>query len=151
MTGERIAELMRDPHMKRAMARLARRYSRCPEDQEEYIADGWMRIAVCQDDDSMDALEQEAFRGIRNAYQRRRYDTDVAKKPAPNSNGISVDHASNYRRSDLIPLGRDRYIVRTPEKLSGWYYHGEWEEYGLPKDGMQVRTFYKIVLDTKLH
>jgi hypothetical protein len=150
MTGQRIAELMRDPHMKRAMARLARRYTRCVEDQEEYIADGWILIAGCQDEDSIEALEGEAYRGMKAAYDRR-WRASVRAVSGASANGISVDHASNYKRSDLIPLGRDRYIVRTPEKLSGWYYHGEWEEYGLPKDGMQVRTFYKIVLDTKLH
>ena len=147
MTGQRLAQLMMDPHMKRVVARAARRYTRCVEDQEEYIGDIWVRIAGCEDDISIEALESQARRAVKAANERRRY-ANVQKKMVQNLDGISVDHPSNYRRRDLLPLGRGRYLVRTPEKLSSWYYHGEWEEYGLPKDGMQVRTFYKIVMST---
>ena len=147
MTGQRLAELMMDPHIKRVVARAARRYTKCVEDQEEYIGDAWIRIAGCEDDASVESIEHAARRGVKNAYDRRRY-MSVRKIEAVNPNCISVDHPSNYRRRDLLPLGRGRYLVRTPEKLSSWYYHGEWEEYGLPKDGMQVMTFYKIVMST---
>jgi len=147
MTGERIAQLMSDPYMKRTMARLARRYSKCPEDQEEYIADAWMRISGCHDDESTEALEREAGRGMNASRMRMHYAKAVQKKSGESLHGISVSHASDYKRSDLLPLGRGRYVVRTPERLSGWYYHGEWEEYGLSSEGMQVRSFYRVVLD----
>jgi len=143
MTGEKLAQLMMNQQMKRMVASTARRYTKCVDDQEEYIQDAWVRISGCSDDSSVEYLEKQAKKAARAGYQRR---YRVYMKPVQNVNGISVDHVSNYKRSDLHPLGRGRYLVLTPEKLDSWYYHNEWEEYGLPKDGMQVRSIYKIVL-----
>lgn len=145
MTGERLAQLMMDPRMKRIVARAARRYTKCIEDQEEYIDDAWVRISKCHDDASDEHLEREARRAVNAARMRRAY---VQKKPVENLHGISEDCIKKYKRSDLMPLGRGRYLVLKPEKLSGWYYHKEWEDYGLPEDGIQVRTYYEIVVST---
>ena len=145
MTGSKLAELMIDTNMKRMVSNAARRRTKCPDDQEEYIQDAWVRISGCPDDSSAEYLEKQAKRAVFAAYQRRRRGYI---KQAANVTGISVDHVSNYKRSDLEPLGRGRYLVLTPEKLDSWYYHNEWEEYGLTKDGIQVRSFYKIVVST---
>jgi len=147
MTGSKLAELMIDTDMMRMIAKAARRYTKIVEDQEEYIQDIWIRLAECPDDSSMDHLEVQAQRAVKAAYYRK-WRANVHAKKTPNVYGISEDHISNYKRSDLMPLGRNRYLVLTPEKPGCWYYHNEWEEYGLPKDGIQVRSFYKIVVST---
>jgi len=42
VTGEKLAELMTNPEMRRMVAKAARRYTKCIEDQEEYIDDAWV-------------------------------------------------------------------------------------------------------------
>jgi len=147
MTGSKLAELMIDTTMKRMVAKAARRYTKCVESQEEYIQDVWVRISGCPDDSSMDYLERQAKKAAYAAWKRG-YRARVDKKPPLNVHGISDNPLKEYKRSDLQPLGRGRYLVLTPEKLGGWYYHNEWEEYGLTKDGYQVRSFYKVVVST---
>ena len=146
MTGERLAQLMTDPTMRRAVAKAARRMTKCVEDQEEYIQDAWVRISGCQDDSSVDHLGKQARNAVYASCMRKRYALGVKKKTGQNLNGISRDLLSNYKRSDLQPLGRGRYLVLTPEKLDSWYYHKEREEYGLTESGVQVRSYYKIVV-----
>lgn len=143
MTGERLVELMQDKHMCRAVYKAARRYTKCPEDIEEYMDDAWMRIADCHEDKADAYYELQAKRAIRAAYQRR-YRV-YAEKPR-NVNGISERPISKRIPRDALPLGGGRYLKYKPEKLSQWYYDGEWREYGLDRDSVQVRTFYEVVV-----
>jgi Ni/Co efflux regulator RcnB len=144
MTGKRIAELMMDGDVKQMIARVARRRSRCIEDQEEYIADAWVRISEkCEDDSTIETIEHEAGRGIHNAFRRGRYVTmkDAAKRTYT---GESLTETKVPK--DALPLERNRYLLRKPEKMSSWYYVGEWLEYGLEKDSMTVRTIHQIIV-----
>jgi len=145
MTGERLAQLMIDPHMKAIVHKAARRYTKCPEDQEEYMQDAWMRIAGCDDDKSDEYLETQGKLAIKASYYRKRY-SNVQKEIPQNLYGISVRTVPKRVPRDALALGRGRYLLRKPEKLSSWYYDGEWKDYGLDKDGVQVRTFYQIVV-----
>ena len=147
MTGEQLVGLMRDNHMRRIVHRAARRYTKCPEDIEEYMDDAWMRIADCHPDKSAEYYERQARMAIRAAYQRKRY-WSVKEIPDKNLNGISESPTPNVVPKNAIPLGRGRYLKYKPEKLSQWYYDGEWEEYGLDKNSVQVRSFYEIVVVT---
>lgn len=141
MTMEEFMSVHHDPEVDRLVWRAARRFTKCPEDQEEYVNDAWMRICEAPAGKRAEFYGNVAQKAIRAAYMRKRYVPASVKK---NLNGISED--VKIPRSGLKLLGRDRYLVLKPEKLSSWYYHGEWAEYGLPKDGYQVRTFYKIVV-----
>ena len=160
MTGSKLAELMIDTNMKCAVADVARRYTNCIEDQEEYIQDAWLYIAdKCHDDASDAGLEKAALRGIRNAYQRKRY--RVAKKPPEKSNSKGEGQKKISVPRGAVGLGRGRHILPKREKLDSWYYDGEWvacdskyegwmDEFPGEYDdhGGRVAWFYKIVVST---
>lgn len=128
--------------MRRAVHKAARRYTKNTEDIEEYMDDAWMRIAECHADKTSEYYEREMHRAVRASYQRR---YRVYADRAENVNGISESPKSNSIPRNALPLGRGRYLKYKPEKLSSWYYDGEWRDYGLQKEGVQVRTFYEIV------
>jgi hypothetical protein len=142
MTGERLAALMIDKRLNAALAKVARRYSKDIQDQEEYIQDAWIRIAEQQDDMSLEYYENQGRLSIKAAYYRKRYG-NVQKKTSDNLYGIS----DRTIPRDAIPLGRGRYLCPKPEKLSSWYYDKEWEEYGLDKN-YQVVSYYEIIVST---
>ena len=146
MTGEQLVQLMQDPDLCECIHRIARRFSKCIEDQEEYIDDAWLRIAEKPQDKTQEYYEHEAFRAIDAAYHRKRY-ANVEKKNPENLNGISENRVKKLPK-DAIHLHGNKYLNPTPEKLSHWYYDKEWEEYGIEKDGYQVRTFYEIIVTT---
>lgn len=83
MTGAEIATLMQNSELKRAIHKIARRYSKRIEDIEEYIQDAWLRIAACEEGDK-DHYCKEALRAIRNAYERKRYVVGKKKRKIPN-------------------------------------------------------------------
>ena len=145
MTGEQLVGLMRDKHMRRIVHRAARRYTKCPEDIEEYMDDAWMRIAECHADKTPEYYANHARRAVHASYMQR---WRVHAEKAQNVNGISESPTPNVVPKNAIPLGRGRYLKYKPEKLSQWYYDGEWKEYGLDKDAVQVRSFYEIVVVT---
>ena len=145
MTGDELVKLMRDPAMKRAVYKAARRYTKNIENIEEYMDDAWMRIADCDIGKTVEYYTIESRRAVRAAYDRKRY-WSVGKNKAENPNGISESPIPKRVPKNAAPLGRGRYLVMKPEKLSQWYYDGEWKDYGLSKDGMQVVTFYEIVV-----
>lgn len=147
MTGEELVALMQDKTMRRAVHKAARRYTKCPEDIEEYMDDAWMRIAECHADKTSEYYEAEAKRAVKASQMRRlRERWGDHKKPSDIVVGISESPKSKRIPRNALKLGRGRYLQYKPEKLSQWYYDGEWREYGLHKDGMQVRTFYEIVV-----
>lgn len=141
MTGEELVALMRDRSMSRAVYKAARRYTKNPEDIEEYMDDAWMRIAECHADKTHDYYTRQARRAVHASYMQK---WRVHTEKAQNVNGISDSPKSRPRNA--LDLGRGRYLKYKPEKLSQWYYDGEWREYGLDKDSVQVRTFYEIVV-----
>jgi hypothetical protein len=145
MTGAELAALMLHPPVRRVVVRAARRHSKSIEDQEEYIQDAWMRIAEHPDGMEASYYGLVAYRAINAAYKRRaRMVVDTA--PPPNVHGISSRTIHKRIPRDAVPLGRGRFLVRRPEKLSSWYYDGEWKEYGLEKGDVTVRTFYEIIV-----
>jgi len=146
MTGERLAKLMMDSYMKEEIAKIARRYTSDIQDQEEYIQDAWLRIAESGDDRTNDFYLQEALRAIRNHYQRKRYSLNVVKITPSNSNGISEGMYKKQVPKNARHLYGNKYLITTPQKLSSWYYEGEWDEYGIDKDSMRVFSFYEIVI-----
>lgn len=143
MTGEELVALMRNKAMSRAVYKAARRYTKNPEDIEEYMDDAWMRIAECHAGLTHEYYVTQARLGVKASYDRQWY---VRKKNTEIPNGISESPKSKRIPRNALALGRGRYLKYKPEKLSQWYYDGEWKEYGLHKDGVQVRTFYEIVV-----
>ena len=147
MTGEQIARLMVDPALKRALAKSARRYSKCVEDQEEYIADAWCRISEQPGDMSITTYAEHGARAMMASYQRGRY-ARVEKKSGQNLNGIGR-RAITAKPRDAIYLGERRYLNRKPTRLSAWYYEGEWLEYGLTHDDLRSFSVHEIVVLTQ--
>lgn len=134
-----LIELMRDPKYVHEARRAARRHSSSAEDQDEFISDAWLRLSKCECGKTSEYYLSQIRKAIHASWKRsyrERVDTNV--------HGISESPKSIPR--DAIALGRGRYLKYKPEKLSSWYYDGEWAEYGLQKDGVQVRTFYEIVV-----
>ena len=145
MTGEELVSLMQDRSMSRAVYKAARRYTKCPEDIEEYMDDAWMRIAEAEANRDPEYYQRQAQRAT-HASWKRKYRAGVDKKATPNVHGISESPMQEKPPRNAINLGRGRYLKIKPEKLSQWYYDGEWKDYGLDRDGVQVTTFYEIVV-----
>lgn len=145
MTGERLVELMQNKRMKQVVYKAARRYTKCPEDIEEYMDDAWMRIADCNDDKTDEYYERQARLAIKASYYRKRYAGSVQKTERRNLYGISESPKCKRIPRNALPLGHGRYLHYKPEKLSKWYYDGEWRDYGLDKNNVQVMAFYEIV------
>lgn len=140
MTGTRIAEIMRDPEITKFLHKVARRYSSLIEDQEEYIQEGWLRIArVCEDNSSDQFIRDEGRKAIDAARKRRDY--HVEKKRGRNLHRIYRD----TRKS--VDLGRGRYLIRKPEVLDPWYYFEEPAEIGRNYYDFVRFYFYQISID----
>jgi hypothetical protein len=141
MTERHIAALMAEPEWNRMVMKIARRYASSIEDQEQYAQDALLRVAAkCSDTTCHDELKVEAARAIDAAYRRKRY---VEKKRRDNLHSISR-WALEKR---CIDLGRGRLLDPVPEKMESWYYWPEWAELGLNPTCMQIKDFYRIILD----
>ena len=143
MTGQSLAELMRDDGLKAALAKHARRYSRNVETQEEYIQDAWERIANERGGLSVDHYEEEGRKAIKATYDRSRYHVRKKTTQNPNSKGEGIPKTA-------IPLVRGRWLDTKPEKLDPWYYDGEWLDLGLDKNHYATQRFYRIILPAVL-
>ena len=140
MTGARIAEIMRDPEITKFLHKVARRYTSLIEDQEEYIQEGWLRIArTCEDDTPIQIIKEMGSRGINATYQTRRL--RVIKNRGQNYNSIYKDDRKTRA------LGRGRYLVRKPEKLDPWYFHDEPGELGLDYYDFVAFYYYQILIE----
>ena len=113
MTGDELVKLMRDPAMKHAVYKAARRHTRSIEDIEEYMDDAWMRIADCDSGKDEEYYATQAFRAINAAYMRKRY---VEGKKPHFLNGNSKKGIEKPPR-DSIELGRGRYLLIKHDKL----------------------------------
>jgi len=142
MTGEEIAVLMTRECMRQELSKHARRYTRRIEDQEEYIQDAWIRIATLGGGMTNEYYGEQGRKAIVASYWRRR--RSVSINASQYANGISKE--TIFIPENAIDLGRGRYLLREAEKLSRWYYEGEWTEYGLEKSDCSPTRFYRIIV-----
>ena len=141
MQTHELIELMGRGDMHRAARSAARRFTKCPEDIEEYLSDIWMKIANEPPDKTDEYYKARMKQAARAAYMRRYRSGDVYM----DVNGISEKPIAKRIPRNAICLGHGKYLKYKPEKLSRWYYDGEWRDYGLNRDNVQVMTFYEIV------
>lgn len=144
MTGEELARLMVNDAMKAALAKHARRYSKRVEDQEEYIQDAWLRISGLHGDKTFEYYEEEGRRAILASWQRARRSRVYTEK-AQNVYGYSEGH-SKKPPHDSIQIDHNKYLKRKPERLSAWYYSGEWDEYGYAKEEIARSEWFQIIV-----
>jgi len=142
MRMEYLMLLMTDPLMVRCAEKAARRYTKNTLDREEYVSDAWVRLAELPSDRTAEFYQEHIEKAIRASYQRKR---DRGQSYVKKSlNGISREPKKIPR--DAVSLGRGRWLRTEAETLDGWYYHGEWEEYGLNKGDLHGFQFYEIVV-----
>jgi len=148
MTGEELAKLMVNDAMKAALAKHARRYSKRVEDQEEYIQDAWLRISGLHDDKTFEYYEEQGRLAIKASYYR---EWRAGHKPIVHDNnkanvyGYSEGH-SKKPPHDSIQIDHNKYLKRKPERLSAWYYSGEWDEYGYAKEEVARSEWFQIII-----
>lgn len=140
MEGAAIAELMLNGDLRKTIHRIAKRYTRNREDQEEFAQDAWLRIAGCTGDKTYDFYCEEARRAINAARMRKAY--SVQKKNGKNLHGYS--EGVKEIPKDAKELYRNKYIGSKPVKLSEFLYDEECEQYGLTKSDLRYFSFYEI-------
>jgi hypothetical protein len=142
MTERRISALMSDPVWNKSVQKLARRYTRLIEEQEEYTQEALLRVAdKCCDCDNNEIIKKEASLAISAAYQRKRY--HVMKMKGDNHNGTIEGCKQKLKVRDL---GHERYLTIKAIKLSPWYFAPEWLEYGLRKDSIRPTEYQLIIV-----
>lgn len=149
MTGEELARLMVNDAMKAALAKHARRYSKRVEDQEEYIQDAWLRISGLHGDKTFEYYEEQGRKAIKVSYElkrRKRWrEWSVQQKSAEMLHGYSEGH-SQKPPHDSIQIDHNKYLKRKPERLSAWYYSGEWDEYGYAEEEIARSEWFQIIV-----
>lgn len=126
MTGREIAELMQNKDLKFRLAKHARRYSSCIEDQEEYIQDAWIRIATLKADMDNEYYGEQGRKAMEASY-RKEYRQNVDKKSSKNVNGISITGKDIKKKipERAIQLQANKYLDPKPETLDWQYYEGQ--------------------------
>jgi len=144
MTGEQLADLMTNDYLKGSLARHARRYSKRVEDQEEYIQDAWIRISQQPGDKTLEYYEEQGRKAILASWQKARRQRVYTKKPR-NVYGDNEGKSKKPPRNS-VQIDRNKYLMQKPHRLSAWYYHGEWDDYGYAKDEIARSEWFQIIV-----
>lgn len=137
MTERRIVEMIHNAELTSFLFKSARRWTKNQDDQEEYVQDARLRIARdCEDCDGLELLKNVGRKCIEAAYRKRYRDDD--KKGMRNVIGLY--------KGKCIALGRGRYLSIKAERLSPWYYIGEWGEICLGRDDVPTFPFNEIFI-----
>lgn len=139
MTGHELTRLLRDGVIERMLINIAKRYSRNMETREEYAQEGLLRIAKMEPGLELSEYVEEGGNEMRRVYQRQLY--RVRKKTGGFPNGISRELPP-----DAVHLYHNKWVRTRAEIDYGWYYPGEWLEYGLTETDARRMSFYEIIV-----
>lgn len=139
MTGNELTRLLRDGIIERMLINIAKRYSRNMETREEYAQEGLIRIAKMEPGLPLSEYVEGGSDGMWAAYMRNR--RRVYARNGQNVNGISRELPP-----DAVHLYHNKWIRTRAEKIDGWYYSGEWLDYGLTEGDARRMSFYQIIV-----
>jgi DNA-directed RNA polymerase specialized sigma24 family protein len=104
MTGDEFVATWADRELRQYVVDQARRHSKNPEDQEDYIQEAWMRIAEADANKTEAYYEDEAYRAIHAAwkrdYRRKQAENgsvDISDPPNVHSKGEGKKRKRKYR------------------------------------------------------
>lgn len=139
MTGHELTRLLRDGAIERALLHIAKRYSRNLETREEYAQEGLLRIAHMEPDLDLAEYIEGGSDGMWAAYMRHRRRVYAERRDNVNSSNRTVP-------PDAVHLYRDKWLRTIPDIDYGWYYPGEWLDYGLTETDAKRMNFYEIIV-----
>lgn len=142
MTGNELTRLMRDGALERALLHIARRYTRNLETREEYAQEGLLRVSKMEPGLDFAEYIEGGSQGMWAAYMRQR--RRVYDRKAKNVNSIS--RRVREIPSDAVHLYDDKWLRTKADVCYGWYYPGEWLDYGLTESDARRMSFYEIIV-----
>jgi DNA-directed RNA polymerase specialized sigma24 family protein len=135
MTGDEIALLYRNAYLGRMLKKHARRHSKDPDDQHDYIQDAWTRIYEEPGGYPISHYAELGRKEVHAAWKRQ-YRQSVDRKEG--------DFVHGYSRENVKHIYGNKFLSLDYDILDSWYYDRECDEYDVSQDSTKTWRWNRI-------